>query len=322
MTINDNSMTIYDVVIIGSGPAGLTAGIYAARANLSTLILAGEKWGGQLMETTLVENFPGFPEGIIGPDLMMNMRKQAEKMGAEIREENAEEVDLKGKPFGINGHSAHAVIIATGAEYKKLGVPGEEKLTGRGVSYCATCDAAFFKNKKVAVVGGGDAAMEVALFLTKFASEVIIIHRRESFRASKVMQERVLTNPKIKVMWNTVVEEIVGEEKVTGIKMAVTDSHSIVTDSHLLCDGIFVAVGHEPATNIFKNLIEFDEKNFIKRNNQYSKSDVQYKTMTNIPGVFTAGDVHDIDYKQAITAAGYGCEAALDAERWLDNQSK
>lgn len=301
-------MKVYDVIIIGSGPAGLTAGIYASRASLKTLVLAGEKWGGQLMLTTLVENFPGFIEGIQGPDLMMAMRKQAEKFGVEVREENASDVNFSGSKLVINGNLARAVIIATGAEFKWLGVPGEEKLIGKGVSACATCDAAFFKGKKVIVVGGGDAAMEEALFLAKFANEVTIVHRRGEFRASKIMQQRVLTNPKIKIRFNTVVAEILGTDKVSGV---VFTPHEVFD-----CDGVFVAIGHAPSTEIFKNKIELDEKGFVIKIKREG-----FNMMTSVDGVFVAGDVHDHNYQQAITAAGYGCEAALEAEKWLAEQN-
>ena len=299
---------VYDVIIIGSGPAGLTAGIYTSRANLKTLLLAGEKWGGQLMLTTLVENFPGFVDGIQGPDLMMNMRAQAEKMGVEIKEEEAVGVDFSKKPLKVGPYLARAVIIATGAEFKWLGVAGEEKLIGKGVSACATCDAAFFRNKKVVVVGGGDAAMEEALFLTKFASEVTIVHRRDEFRASKIMQDRVKSNEKIKIKFNTQIAELFGEQKLEKVKFTSGEEMAI--------DGLFVAIGHAPATDLFKEVIELDEKGFVLRKQQVKK----YKMMTSIEGVFTAGDVHDHNYKQAINAAGYGCEAALEVEKWLEEK--
>jgi thioredoxin reductase (NADPH) len=323
---------IYDVIIIGGGPAGLTAGIYTSRANLSTLVLASEAWGGQLMQTTLVENFPGFVEGIQGPELMANMRKQAEKFGVKVVEEKVVKVELKNRPYRItttNGsYLGRAIIIATGAEFKWLGVPGEEKLIGRGVSACATCDAAFFRNKKVVVVGGGDAAMEEALYLTKYATEVTIVHRRGEFRASKVMQERVLTNPKIKVKFNAQVTEVLGKEKVEGVILIKTSpsdpSPNLVErgrEEIFDCDGVFVAIGHNPATETFKGKVELDERGFILPESQIAnrKSHIEstYKLMTSVPGVFTAGDVHDHAYKQAITAAGFGCQAALEIERWL-----
>lgn len=332
---------MYDVIIIGSGPAGLTAAIYTTRANLKTLIIAGAKWGGQLMLTTLVENFPGFPEGIQGPELMMNMRKQAEHHGAEIVEANFTEADFSKKPFVVKtaekSFEAKSVIIATGADTKWLGVPGEEGKIGRGVSSCAPCDAPFFKNKRVIVVGGGDSAMEEALVMTRFASEVIIVHRSGTFRASKIMQDKVKNNPKIHIIYNAVVEEIQGEQKVTGVKLKITPSDQSLMqksteelqkvlpellngkvlekqeDSILVefpTDGVFVAIGHMPNTSPFKG-IALDEKGFIKVHDHF---------LTNIEGVFVAGDVHDAEYKQAITAAGFGCAAALEAERWLTDQ--
>jgi len=284
---------MYDVIIIGSGPAGLTAGIYTARANLKTLCIAGNVWGGQLMQTTLVENYPGFPEGIQGPDLMLNMRKQAEKMGVEFVDKNVEKINISN--LTVDQYSARVIIVATGAEFKWLGLPSEQRLIGRGVSACATCDAAFFKDKKVVVVGGGDAAMEEALYLTKFVSSLFIVHRRSEFRASKIMQDRVLANPKIKILWNTEVTEVLGENKVEGV---------MTNGGKIDCDGLFVAIGHTPATKIFKDQIKLDAKGYALKEQEAR-------------GIFIAGDVHDHKYRQAITAAGYGCEAALDAERWL-----
>ncbi len=289
---------MYDVIIIGSGPAGLTAGIYTSRANLKTVLFAGEKWGGQLMLTTEVENFPGFVDGIMGPDLMINMRKQAEKFGVEIREENAVDIDLAKKT--VNGVSARAIILATGAEFNWLGLPSEQKLIGRGVSGCATCDAAFFRNKQVIVVGGGDSAMEEALFLAKFASAVTVVHRRNEFRASKIMQDRLFANPKIAVKFETQIEEILGDEKVVGVRFVGGEIMDI--------DGVFVAIGHSPMTKVFASQLAIDERGYIKR---------AEASKTTVEGVFVAGDVHDHHYRQAITAAGYGCEAAIDVERWL-----
>jgi len=294
---------LFDVIIIGSGPAGLTAGVYTSRANLKTLMLAGEKWGGQLMLTTLVENYPGFAQGIQGPDLMYAMRQQAEKFGVMIRQENATEVNFATKPFEVNAYRGKSVIVATGAAFNWLNLPNEQRLIGRGVSSCATCDAAFFKNKKVVVVGGGDAAMEEALVLAKHAAEITIVHRRQEFRASKIMQDRVFAEPKIKIIWNAQVRDVLGESKVEGV--VLTDGQTVKAE------GMFVAVGHSPATKLFAGKLDLDEKSYLKRLGQ------KYKTMSNVDGVFISGDVHDHIYGQAVTAAGYGCEAALDAERWL-----
>lgn len=327
--MNDNSMTMYDVIIVGSGPAGMTAAIYTSRADLKTAVVAGTKWGGQLMLTTMVENFPGFPEGIMGPELMERMRKQAERFGTEFKDDDVVKLEVQDSIFkildsGNNTHEGRSLLIATGAITKWLGVPGEEKLIGRGVSTCAPCDAAFFRDKKVVVVGGGDAAMEEALVLTKFASQVTMVHRRDEFRASKIMQERVLSNPKIKVLWNTTVEEVVGEDKVTGVKIksqiqnpkSQINSNNQFSITQIDCDGVFVAIGHAPASELFRGSVETDEKGFILRGKNET-----YRTMTNIPGVFVAGDVHDHVYKQAITAAGYGCEAALEIEKWIEENN-
>lgn len=312
MTTND-SMTIYDIIIIGSGPAGLTAGLYTARANLKTLIIAGSKWGGQLMLTTVVENFPGFPQGIVGPELMQLMRQQVERFGVKVVEEDVTGVDFARRPFGVDSYQGRAVIIATGAVTRWLNVPGEEGLIGRGVSSCAPCDAPFFKDKRVIVVGGGDAAMEEALMLAKYAQEVTIVHRRDAFRASRIMQDRVLANPAIKVRWNTEVGEILGKQKVAGVRFTGGEQMAV--------DGVFVAIGHTPASQIFAGKIELDEQYYAKRLGDLPAGrQGKYKTMSNIQGVFVAGDVHDYHYRQAVTAAGYGCEAALDATRWLGEQ--
>jgi thioredoxin reductase (NADPH) len=305
-----------NLIIVGSGPAGLTAAIYAARANLQPLLLEGQEPGGQLTLTTTVENFPGFPDGIKGPELMDRMRKQVVRFGAEVVDDDVMEVTVSGKPFSIKTSVGKAflgttLIVATGAEAKWLGLPNEMNLVGRGVSTCAPCDAPFFMNKKVAVVGGGDAAMEEALVLTKFASEIIIIHRRGEFRASKIMQERVLKNEKIKIRFNTEVIDVIGQNKVEGIRVKTGD----VTEDIAL-DGVFVAIGHYPMTKIFEGKLELDEKGFVKRS-----PNANYRTMTSTEGVFVAGDVHDYHYKQAITAAGYGCEAALEVEKWLSDKS-
>jgi thioredoxin reductase (NADPH) len=300
---------LYDVIIIGSGPAGLTAAIYTTRADLKTLVIAGVKWGGQLMLTTLVENFPGFPEGIQGPDLMQDMRKQAEKFGAEFVDDDFTAADFSQKPFkvsvGDKTFEAKSVIIATGADTKWLGVPGEKEKIGRGVSSCAPCDAAFFKGRNVIVVGGGDSAMEEALVLSKFATSITLIHRRDSFKASEIMQKRVKENPKIKILFNTEITEILGEQKVEKVKLKNTQTGKI---TEMPTDGVFVAIGHMPNTSKFKN-IDLDEQGFIKIHDHY---------LTNVQGVFVAGDVHDSHYKQAITAAGFGCAAALEAQKWLE----
>jgi thioredoxin reductase (NADPH) len=302
---------MYDVIILGSGPAGLTAAVYTTRASLKTLLIAGEKWGGQLMLTTEVDNFPGFPEGIQGPDLMSNMRKQAERFGTEFVDENFKEGTFEKSPFNVTvagkTYEGKAVIIATGADTKWLDVPGEKDRIGRGVSSCAPCDAPFFRNKKVIVAGGGDSAMEEAIVLTRFASEVTIVHRRGELRASKIMQDKAKANPKIKFVLNSQITEITGEERVQGVKIKDNATEN-VTDMPI--DGVFVAIGHIPNSKVFKN-IETDEKGFIK---------VREHTKTNIEGVFVAGDVHDRQYMQAVTAAGFGCAAALEAERWLEAQ--
>lgn len=301
---------MYDVIIIGSGPAGLTAAIYTTRADLKTLVIAGGKWGGQLMLTTLVENFPGFPEGIDGPELMQNMKKQAEKFGAEFLDEDFISADFSLQPFKLKvsdkTFETKSVIIATGADTKWLEVPGEAEKIGRGVSSCAPCDGVFFRNKNVIVVGGGDSAMEEALVLTKFASSVTLVHRKDSFRASDIMQKRVKENPKIKIIYNSEVVEVLGKQNVTGVKIKNNHTNEV---SEMPIDGVFVAIGHIPNTNKFKD-IELDENGFVKVYDHF---------LTNKEGVFTAGDVHDAQYKQAITAAGYGCSAALEAEKWLES---
>ena len=300
---------MYDVIILGSGPAGLTSAIYTTRADLKTLLIAGVKWGGQLQLTTLVENFPGLPEGIQGPDLMLAMRKQAERFGTEFIDEDFDSVDFSTQPFKVTvagkTHEGKAVIIATGAETKWLEVPGEKEKIGRGVSSCAPCDAVFFRGKNTIVVGGGDSAMEEATVLSKFADSVTIVHRKDSFRASEIMQKRVLENPKIKVLWNSEVKEIKGEGKVEGV---VLFNNKTNETSQMPIDGVFVAIGHIPNSGKFKD-IETDEAGFIKVHDHYK---------TNKDGVFVAGDVHDSHYKQAVTAAGYGSAAALEAERWLE----
>jgi thioredoxin reductase (NADPH) len=306
---------IRNVIVIGSGPSGYTAAVYAARANLNPLVIEGAQSGGALMTTTEVENFPGFPDGVMGPDLMDHMRKQAERFGAEFITDDATAVDLTGDvktvSVGDKTYSARAVVIATGSAWKPLGVPGEQELLGHGVSSCATCDGFFFRGQKIVVVGGGDSAMEEANFLTRFADEVTILHRRDSFRASKIMADRALANPKIKVRWNSAVDEILGENgKVNGVR--VTDTQTGDT-STLDVTGVFVAIGHHPRSELFRGQVDTDENGYILVDAP--------STRTNLPGVFAAGDVVDHTYQQAITAAGTGCVAALDAERHLEGLS-
>jgi thioredoxin reductase (NADPH) len=300
------------VAIIGSGPAGLTAAIYAARAALDPLVLAGAYWGGQLVLTSEVENFPGYPSGVQGPEMMDELRAQAERFGAEVRMEDVTRVDFSRRPFVIETHgeviTAHSVVIATGAAAKRLDVPGETHLFGRGVSTCATCDGWFYREKDIAVIGGGDSALEEALFLTRFASHVTVIHRRDQMRASKVLQQRAQENPKISFRWNQIVEAIVGDKLVAGVQTrdAITGEVSV-----LPVNGVFVAIGHHPNTDLFAGQIDLDAAGYIARQDAET-------TATNIAGVFAAGDVRDHRYRQAVTAAGDGCKAAIDAERWLE----
>ncbi len=302
-----------DLIIIGSGPAGYTAGLYASRADLDPLLFEGSQRGGQLMITTDVENYPGFPDGIMGPDLMENFRKQTERFGTRLMTSDITRVDFSTRPFkvweGQVEYEANAIIVATGASAMWLGIPGEERLTGRGVSACATCDGFFFREKELVVVGGGDSAMEEALFLTKFATKVTIIHRRDEFRASRIMANRVLEHPKIEVLWNTSVTEVLGEDSVTGVTLKDTasgDTRPFATD------GVFVAIGHKPNTEIFRDQLVLDEAGYIVIDDK--------TTATSVEGVFAAGDVADHVYRQAVTAAGTGCQAAIDAERWLAEQ--
>lgn len=299
------------VLIIGSGPAGLTAAIYAARADLDPLMIEGMQRGGQLMLTTEVENYPGFPDGIMGPELMDGMRKQAERFGTRIISSDATEVDLSERPFrisvGADVYETESLIISTGASARWLGIPGEDKLRGYGVSACATCDGFFFRDREIAIVGGGDSAMEEALFLTKFASKVTIVHRRDEFRASKIMAQRALDHPKIEVLWNTTVDEVLGDDLVTGIKVTSTETGE---QSVLPIEGFFLAIGHDPNTKIFQGQLELDEAGYIVVE--------AGSTTTSVAGVFAAGDVVDRYYQQAVTAAGMGCQAAIDVEHWLN----
>ena len=302
----------HDVIIIGAGPAGYTAGIYCSRARHDTILISGLLPGGQLMNTTDVENYPGFDEGIMGPDLMQIMRKQTENMGTKIIDDVVTNVDFSQNPFKVSTAStnfeAKTVIVCTGATPRKIGIEGEQTFAGKGVSYCATCDGAFFRDQELAVVGGGDSCMEEATFLTKFASKVHIIHRREEFRASKIMQERALNNEKITVHWNSTVLDIKGDKKVQQVILKDTKTEE---ETSVDMAGVFVAIGHEPNTGLFKDQLDLDENGYIV----LSKS-----TQTSVDGVFSAGDVHDHRYRQAVTAAGYGCMAAIDVDKYLSEQ--
>jgi len=303
-----------NVIVIGSGPAGFTAALYAARADLSPLVLKGLEAGGQLMLTTDVENYPGFADGLLGPELMDQMEKQAARFGAEILPVHVTGLDLSERPFTVHAGDqawrSHTLIVSTGATARWLGVPGEERLRGRGVSACATCDGFFFRDRELVVVGGGDTAMEEATFLTKFASKVTIVHRRDAFRASKVMAARALEHPKIDVAWNTTVEEVLGDDAVTGVTLR--DVMTGATRS-FAADGVFVAIGHDPNTALFRGSLTLDDAGYIQV--------AEPRTATNVPGVFAAGDVTDRIYRQAVTAAGQGCKAAIDAERFLEEPS-
>jgi thioredoxin reductase (NADPH) len=306
---------VRDVIIIGGGPAGFTAALYTARANLNPLVIEGFNWGGQLMITSDVENYPGYPDGILGPAMMADFRRQAERFGAEFVTDDVTRVDLSERPFrvyiGEEEYRADTVIVATGASARQLGLPSEQTLQGRGVSYCATCDGAFFRDKVVVVVGGGDSAMEEATFLTRFATKVVIVHRRTEFRASPIMVDRARANEKVEFVLNAVVEEVLGmdEGHVTGVRLRDTETGET---TEIAADGIFVAIGHDPTTGLFLDWLDHDEAGYLVTE--------PGSTRTNIPGVFAAGDVQDYTYRQAVTAAGSGTMAALDAQRWLEEQ--
>jgi thioredoxin reductase (NADPH) len=304
-----------DVIVIGGGPAGYTAALYTARANLSPLVIEGFNWGGQLMITSDVENYPGYADGVLGPAMMADFRRQAERFGAEFVTDDVTRVDFSEQPFrvwvGAVEHRTEAVIVATGATARQLGLPSEQTLQGRGVSYCATCDGAFFRDKVVVVVGGGDSAMEEATFLTRFARKVVIVHRRDEFRASPIMVDRARLNEKVELVLNAVVDEVLGEEdgRVTGVRLRDT----ITGETSLLdADGLFVAVGHDPSSSLFLDWLDHDEQGYLVTE--------PGSTRTNIPGVFASGDVQDHTYRQAVTAAGSGTMAALDAQRWLEER--
>ena len=307
--IPDKSKTKFDVIIIGAGPSGYTAGIYCSRAGYDTLILSGILPGGQLVNTTEVENYPGFENGIMGPDLMIDMRKQSQRMGTTIIDDEVVNVDFRHKPFKVltasEEYEGRAVIVATGANPRKMGLEGEQTFAGKGVSYCATCDGPFFKNMELIVVGGGDSAIEEATFLTKFATTVHLVHRRGELRASKIMQERALSNEKIKFHWDSAVTDIKGDQKM---RQAVLKNLKTNEESTLDVGGLFVAIGHEPNTKLFKNQINLDDEGYVVLKN---------KTHTNVEGIFAAGDVHDRSYRQAITAAAFGCMAAIDVDKYL-----
>jgi thioredoxin reductase (NADPH) len=301
---------VRDVIIIGGGPAGYTAALYAARANLRPLVIEGFQWGGQLMITSDVENYPGYPDGVLGPEMMSQFRSQAERFGTEFLSDDVTSVDFSERPFrvyvGDEEYLARTVIVSTGASARQLGLDSEQRLHGRGVTYCAVCDAAFYRDKEVVVVGGGDSAMEEAIFTTKFASKVTIVHRRDEFRASNIMVDRARANDKIEFVLNAVIEEVLGDDHVTGVRLRDTRTGET---RDLACDGIFVAIGHDPNTSLFLDQLNHDEAGYLVAQNG--------STATNVAGVFAAGDVQDHVYRQAVTAAGSGCMAALDAERFL-----
>jgi thioredoxin reductase (NADPH) len=305
-------MTARDVIIIGSGPAGLTAAVYTARANLHPLVIEGLQAGGQLMLTTDVENFPGFPDGILGPELMAKFREQAERFGAEFVTADAEAADFSTRPFevrvGATTHTARSIIVSTGANARLLGLESEQRLLGHGVSTCATCDGFFFRGHRIAVIGGGDSAVEEANFLTRFAEQVTIVHRRKELRASKIMQDRAFANPRIDFRWNSVVDEVVGDGRVQGLRLRDVESGGA---SELAVTGVFVAIGHDPNTKLFAGQLDLDADGYILTEPGTTK--------TSVPGVFAAGDVQDRVYRQAVTAAGSGCAAALEAERYLES---
>ena len=304
-------MSIEKVIIIGSGPAGLTSAIYTARANLNPLCIEGDMPGGQLTTTSEVENYPGFIDGVQGPELMEIFRKQAKRFGTRYITADVEKLDIQSQPFKVwasgQEYQAHCLIISTGAKSKLLGLDAEQKLMGRGVSTCATCDGAFFQGEDLAVVGGGDSAMEEAIYLTRFAKKVYLVHRRDKFRASKIMVQRAINNAKITILYNSIVTKIIGEDELEGVVLENTKDH---TTSNLKCKGLFIAIGHQPNTEIFKEVLEMDEKGYLK-----TKENSSY---TSVDGIFAAGDIQDFVYRQAITAAGTGCMAAMDAEKWLE----